>query len=184
MRVVLCGLLLGSLWLVGSASAYREGEAPKEKTNSTEFLDRLTTWKECKGNILATWAAQDPPNVRKRLSLVEDYIVWEAELPQGMEHSEIERLNKLILNEYRKTENATAEILKTKAFDVNESELLALDQKILQECGPAPWVLLEKEPKRAPPTVLNQVMGLVLIGIFVLVFIWPFFVWWKAGHPM
>ncbi len=65
---------------------------------------------------------------------------------------------------------------------MSESELLALDQKILRECGPAPWVQLEKEQE--PPTVLGEMTKWLLLSGIVVFVVWPFLVWWRAGHPM
>lgn len=111
---------------IGVVSYFIWGPSKYEKTSS-DIVEQVLTWKKCKGNILATWAAQDPLKVRERLSLVDEYIVWGAELPKGIDQSEAERL-KDSLHEYRKIV----------VIDVSESELLSLDQKIFLECGQSP----------------------------------------------
>jgi hypothetical protein len=93
----------------------------KEKADEAAYVD-------CEDKILTAWATQDTAHVRERLELVDKYVFGWAF--SGFSEYDISKLKSAFHWDDR-TQAA-------RKIGVTEAELIALDQKILRECGRPP----------------------------------------------
>jgi hypothetical protein len=85
-------------------------------------------WVDCEDKILTAWAIKDSTHVRERLELIDHYtFAWDF---TGFSEYDISRL--------KATFDWSERLEAAERIGVNEVELIALDQKILRECGRYP----------------------------------------------
>ena len=116
LRLALGRWLLGSLIFVVMVAWPRgfhvlSGEPPEKD-------DSITIWFRCKDQIAAEWAVKDPPHMRERRKLADGYLLHVGLLQRR---------------------SATDHLLfaeEANASGVSESELVALGERTLRECGP------------------------------------------------